>query len=124
MLSVQANTGPRWENKSSLAFFRGRDSRQERLDLVRMSRKHPDVIDAKLTNMFFFKHTEDLGELVKHVSFYDFFEVNCVVEKSIYCLFMARLTIVRGPYKFCPVRACIFCFHRKWYLWVSKRLLV
>ena len=33
-------------------------------------------------------------------------------------LFMARLTIVRGPYR------CIFCFHRKWYLWVSKRLLV
>ena len=40
------------------------------------------------------------------------------------CIFMARLTIVRGPYRFCPVRACIFCFHRKWYLWVSKRLLV
>ena len=39
-------------------------------------------------------------------------------------IFMARLTIVRGPYRFCPVRACIFCFHRKWYLWVSKRLLV
>ena len=39
-------------------------------------------------------------------------------------LFMARLTIVRGPYRFCPVRACIFCVHRKWYLWVSKRLLV
>ena len=38
--------------------------------------------------------------------------------------FMARLTIVRGPYRFCPVRACIFCFPRKWYLWVSKRLLV
>ena len=38
--------------------------------------------------------------------------------------FMARLTIIRGPYRFCPVRAWIFCFHRKWYLWVSKRLLV
>ena len=42
----------------------------------------------------------------------------------LYFIFMARLTIVRGPYRFCPVRACIFCFHRKWYLWVSKRLLV
>ena len=42
----------------------------------------------------------------------------------LHMIIMARLTIVRGPYRFCPVRACIFCFHRKWYLWVSKRLLV
>lgn len=75
LLSVQANTGPPWRNKSSVAFWRGRDSRQERLDLVRLSRKHPDLIDAKLTNMFFFKHSDDLGEVVKHVSFFDFFKV-------------------------------------------------
>lgn len=75
MLAVQANTGPKWSNKSSMAFWRGRDSRQERLDLVKLSRQHPDVIDAKLTNMFFFKHTEDLGDIVKHISFYDFFKV-------------------------------------------------
>lgn len=74
MLAVQANTGPKWSNKSSMAFWRGRDSRQERLDLVKLSRQHPDVIDAKLTNMFFFKHTEDLGDIVKHISFYDFFK--------------------------------------------------
>ena len=43
---------------------------------------------------------------------------------NLYDIFMARLTVVTGPYRFCPVRACIFCFHRKWYLWVSKRLLV
>ena len=76
LLSAQANTGPKWHNKSSLAFWRGRDSRQERLDLVRLSRKMPDVIDAKLTNMFFFKHKEDLGEIVKHISFFDFFKVH------------------------------------------------
>ena len=35
----------------------------------------PDIIDAKLTNMFFFKHQEDLGEIVKHISFFDFFKV-------------------------------------------------
>ncbi len=74
-LSVQGNTGPHWENKSDLAFWRGRDSRQERLDLVKLSRKHPDILDAKLTNMFFFDHSEDLGELVKHMSFFDFFQV-------------------------------------------------
>lgn len=75
LLSVQANTGPKWQNKSSVAFWRGRDSRNERLELVRMSRRNPDIIDAKLTNMFFFKHEEDLGELVKHISFFDFFKV-------------------------------------------------
>ena len=76
MLSVQGETGPAWADKSPIAFWRGRDSRQERLDLVRLSRQHPDVIDAKLTNMFFFKHSDDLGEVVKHISFYDFFKVS------------------------------------------------
>ena len=75
LLSVQANTGPKWANKSSVAFFRGRDSRKERLELVRLSHRHPDLVDARLTNMFFFKHEEDLGELQKHISFFDFFQV-------------------------------------------------
>ena len=75
MMSVQANTGPRWEKKSSLAFWRGRDSRQERLDLVRLSRRHPDIIDARLTRMFFFDHTPDLGDTIDHISFFDFFKV-------------------------------------------------
>jgi hypothetical protein len=74
IMSVQANTGPKWPNKTSMAFWRGRDSRQERLDLVKLSRKHPDIIDAKLTRMFFFKHSEDLGEMVDHISFFDFFK--------------------------------------------------
>ncbi|XP_064640507.1 protein O-glucosyltransferase 2-like isoform X2 [Lineus longissimus] len=75
MLSVQANTGPKWDNKTAQGFFRGRDSRQERLDLVKLSRKHPGILDAKLTNMFFFKHNkEEVGELVKHISFFDFFK--------------------------------------------------
>lgn len=76
MLSVQANTGPKWENKTAKALFRGRDSRQERLDLVMLSKKHPDLIDAALTNMFFFKKDpEKYGEIVKHISFFDFFKV-------------------------------------------------
>ena len=75
MLSLQSETGPSWENKTEKAFWRGRDSRQERLDLVRMSHRHPDVIDARLTHMFFFKHSDDLGEIVKRVSFFDFFKV-------------------------------------------------
>lgn len=76
MLSVQANTGPKWESKSSKAFFRGRDSRWERLDLMMMSREHPDIIDAVLTNMFFFpKDEEKYGKVIRRISFFDFFKV-------------------------------------------------
>uniref|UniRef100_A0A5F9D5R0 Protein O-glucosyltransferase 2 n=1 Tax=Oryctolagus cuniculus TaxID=9986 RepID=A0A5F9D5R0_RABIT len=74
MMSVQANTGPPWESKNSTAVWRGRDSRRERLELVKLSRKHPDLIDAAFTN-FFFKHDESLyGPIVKHISFFDFFK--------------------------------------------------
>nr|XP_061781203.1 protein O-glucosyltransferase 2-like [Nerophis lumbriciformis] len=75
MMSVQANTGPPWAEKNVTAFWRGRDSRQERLELVKLSRAHPNTIDAAFTNFFFFKHDESLyGPLVKHVSFFDFFK--------------------------------------------------
>ncbi|XP_072119571.1 protein O-glucosyltransferase 2 isoform X1 [Mobula birostris] len=75
MMSVQANTGPSWENKNYTAFWRGRDSRRERLELVKLGIKHPDLIDAAFTNFFFFPHNESLyGPIVKHVSFFDFFQ--------------------------------------------------
>ncbi|KAF3695058.1 KDEL motif-containing protein 1 Precursor [Channa argus] len=74
-MSSSANTGPPWSEKNDTAFWRGRDSRQERLDLVKLSRAHPHIIDAAFTNFFFFKHDENLyGPLVKHVSFFDFFK--------------------------------------------------
>lgn len=76
MMSVQANTGPPWPKKNTTAFWRGRDSRQERLELVKLARANPNLIDAAFTNFFFFKHDESLyGPLVKHVSFFDFFKV-------------------------------------------------
>ncbi|XP_042666365.1 protein O-glucosyltransferase 2 [Centrocercus urophasianus] len=75
MMSVQANTGPSWEDKNTTAFWRGRDSRKERLELVKLSRKYPEIIDAAFTNFFFFKHDENLyGPIVKHISFFDFFK--------------------------------------------------
>ncbi|KAL0985529.1 hypothetical protein UPYG_G00158110 [Umbra pygmaea] len=75
MMSVQANTGPPWREKNTTAFWRGRDSRKERLELVKLARAHPDMVDAAFTNFFFFKHDESLyGPLVKHVSFFDFFK--------------------------------------------------
>ena len=42
----------------------------------RLAMAHPETIDARLTNMFFFKHdVKEHGELVKHVPFTDFFKV-------------------------------------------------
>lgn len=76
MTSVQGNTGPKWEEKNNTAFWRGRDSCKERLELVKMSRKHPDLIDAAFTHFFFFKHDESLyGPIVQPISFFDFFKV-------------------------------------------------
>ncbi|KAK1797725.1 hypothetical protein P4O66_008091, partial [Electrophorus voltai] len=75
MMSVQGNTGPPWAEKNSTGFWRGRDSRRERLELVKMARANPTLMDAAFTNFFFFKHDENLyGPLVKHVSFFDFFK--------------------------------------------------
>ena len=77
MMSVQSNTGLPWDQKNATAFWRGRDSRKERLELVKLARAHPDMVDAAFTNFFFFKHDEGLyGPLVKHVSFFDFFKVS------------------------------------------------
>ena len=100
-MSVQADTGPSWQNKSSLAFWRGRDSRQERLDLVRMSHRHADVIDARLTRMFYFKHSPDLGDIVERIPFFDFFKVLfnilfVVIYK--YYLFSVKFLIIRDKY--------------------------
>ncbi|KAI4889774.1 hypothetical protein NFI96_017911 [Prochilodus magdalenae] len=74
LLSVQGNTGPAWVNKTGRAFFRGRDSREERLNLVSMSRKNPDLLDAGITAFFFFREREkDLGK-APLVGFFDFFK--------------------------------------------------
>ncbi|WAR13233.1 PLGT2-like protein [Mya arenaria] len=56
-----------WTEKEEKGFWRGRDSRQERLDLVVMSRENPDDLDAKMTRMFFFKHDQEkYGDLYKY----------------------------------------------------------
>ncbi|KAK8786052.1 hypothetical protein V5799_007583 [Amblyomma americanum] len=75
LLSVQGNSGPVWKEKQSCGFWRGRDSRQERLDLVALSRRHPELLNASLTNFFFFRDKMDIyGPQASHVSFFDFFE--------------------------------------------------
>lgn len=75
MLSVQSNTGPKWPDKINKALWRGRDSREERLKLVIMARKNPQLYDAALTNFFFFQYDESkYGPKAKHMSFFDFFK--------------------------------------------------
>lgn len=75
ILSVQANTGPKWGQKIEKGFFRGRDSRQERLDLAALSVRNPDIVDAAITNYFFFKQDEKkYGKKVKHIGFFEFFK--------------------------------------------------
>lgn len=77
MTSVQAVRSPSWKNKIEKGFFRGRDSRQERLDLTILGRKNTDLFDVGLTNFFFFDYDENkYGPKHKHISFFDFFKVN------------------------------------------------
>ena len=76
LLRVQGETGPRWQDKIAQALFRGRDSRRERLDLARLSKdpRYSPLIDAGITNFFFFPKDETL--MSDRVSFFDFFKVS------------------------------------------------
>ncbi|XP_069496375.1 protein O-glucosyltransferase 3 isoform X2 [Ambystoma mexicanum] len=74
LLSIQGNTGPSWSNKTEQAFFRGRDSREERLQLVRLSKKHPDLLDAGITGYFFFREIEEKLGKAPLIGFFDFFK--------------------------------------------------
>jgi hypothetical protein len=77
ILSVQGNTPVSWEEREPVAFWRGRDSSRERLQLIKISREQHDLFNASLTNFFFFRDLEDVyGPKVKHVSFFEFFRVN------------------------------------------------
>ncbi|XP_044933474.1 protein O-glucosyltransferase 3 isoform X2 [Mustela putorius furo] len=74
LLSIQGNTGPSWINKTEKAFFRGRDSREERLQLVQLSKENPELLDAGITGYFFFQEKEkELGK-AKLTGFFDFFK--------------------------------------------------
>ena len=83
MLSIQGNTGPRWENKIPQLFWRGRDSSRERLKLVEIGRRNPSLFNASLTDFFFFRDEQDVyGPKEKRVSFFEFFRVKFIF----YCL--------------------------------------
>ncbi|XP_034391678.1 protein O-glucosyltransferase 3 isoform X2 [Cyclopterus lumpus] len=74
LLSIQGNTGPPWINKTDKAFFRGRDSREERLHLVSLSKKSPELLDAGITGWFFFRDREKHVGKAPLVGFFDFFK--------------------------------------------------
>ncbi|XP_015270300.1 PREDICTED: KDEL motif-containing protein 2 [Gekko japonicus] len=74
LLSIQGNTGPVWENKTERGFFRGRDSREERLWLAQLSKENPELLDAGITSYFFFREKErELGK-APLMGFFDFFK--------------------------------------------------
>lgn len=75
LLSVQSNNDIPWSAKKSQAFWRGRDSRRERLDLIDIAKEHPHLFNTSLTNFFFFRDEEEIyGPKAKHVSFFKFFD--------------------------------------------------
>lgn len=77
MLSVQGNVIKKFEDREPKLFWRGRDSNRERLKLISLARKHPDLFNASLTNFFFFRDEEDVyGPKTDHVSFFRFFDVS------------------------------------------------
>ncbi|XP_070504278.1 protein O-glucosyltransferase 2-like [Chironomus tepperi] len=65
----------KWNEKISKAFFKGRDSRRERLELVSLARKYPNLLNCTITNFFFFKDEISIyGPKSDHIAFTDFFE--------------------------------------------------
>lgn len=75
ILSVQ-NAKTSWTEKQPIAFWRGRDSRRERLDLIDIARQHPQLFNVSLTNFFFFRNEEAIyGPKTPHISFFEFFNV-------------------------------------------------
>lgn len=73
LLAVQKSRVP-WEEKVDKAFWRGRDARRERLQLVEMARNRPDLINASLTNFFFFREEEKKFGKAPYISFFRFFD--------------------------------------------------
>ena len=76
IFTVQGASSPKWNQKEEVGFFRGRDSRKERLDLATMSHaEQKEHIDAAITQYFFFNQDEKMhGPKVGHIPFEDFFQ--------------------------------------------------
>lgn len=76
-LSVQGSVERSWAAREARAFWRGRDSRAERLALVDVARAYPELFNVSLTNFFFFlDKQEQYGPKSPHISFFKFFDVS------------------------------------------------
>lgn len=65
----------KWNEKIEKAFFRGRDSRRERLELVTLAKQFPDSFNCSITNFFFYNdEIPKYGPKTEHISFLNFFE--------------------------------------------------
>lgn len=74
-LSVQSGAEIAWAKRKPQAVWRGRDSRAERLKLIDIARANVELINASLTNFFFFKDKEaHYGPKEPHISFFKFFD--------------------------------------------------
>jgi len=73
VLSAMGKNQVPWEEKIEKLFWRGRDSRRERLKLVELGKKYPDVINASITAYFFFREEEARLGKSPYISFFDFF---------------------------------------------------
>lgn len=78
MLSVQKKRLS-WDEKEDKAFWRGRDARRERLQLVDIARNHPELINASLTNFFFFREEEQKYGKAPYISFFKFFDYKYLI---------------------------------------------
>lgn len=87
-----------WAEKIEKGFFRGRDSRQERLDLAEMSQKNPELIDAAITRYFFFKEDESKhGPRSEHVPFADHFKFKYQSNHKLFRVRFERIKICDQP---------------------------
>ncbi|CAH0748815.1 unnamed protein product [Diatraea saccharalis] len=83
ILSVQGNIALNWSERYDKAIWRGRDSRLERLKLIDIARANPDLVNASLTNFFFFRDKEaEYGPKQPHISFFKFFDVSIIEIKT------------------------------------------
>ena len=78
ILTAQRSLGhPRWEDRDPRVFFRGRDSNQARLDLIRDHHGNSELFDVGITAWFFFQYDENVyGPKAERVGFHDFFKVD------------------------------------------------
>lgn len=82
LLSVFGKQKVPFDQKLPKVFWRGRDSNRMRLLLVYHSKQNPDIIDAALTNFFFFREKSDLekyGPNVPYSNFFDFFNYKYLI---------------------------------------------